>query len=155
ARAPEVAWTDEGFAVTPMRLVASSDPSQRIEIGGTWRRDGKGALRVTATHVFLETLQGAFQQPARYGGVLDADATIAGTPDRPTAIGQLTIQKGRIRAFSYERLSSRVEFADEVFCIDARLEQAPGTWLTAKGDVPLAVFDRRRAERDIDVAIAS
>src|SRR5205823_4011098 len=91
AAPPEVAWTDEEIAVTPTQFVLSRDVSQRVEIGGTWRRDGKGAVHVTATHVFLDTFQGAFEQPARYGGVLDADATISGTPDRPSVTGQLAI----------------------------------------------------------------
>ena len=41
------------------------------------------------------------------------------------------------------------------FTIDVRLDQAPGTWLTAKGTVPLALFDRHLPERAIDVAIVS
>ena len=72
-----------------MRFVIASDATQRIDIGGTWRSDGNGALRITATHLFLETLQGAFEQPARYGGILDLDATVHGTRARPIVTGQL------------------------------------------------------------------
>ena len=39
---------------------------------GAWRRDGKGALHVTADAVFLDTLQTAFERPTRYGGALDS-----------------------------------------------------------------------------------
>ena len=153
--APEIAWTDNQVAVTPMQFVIANDPTQRIDIGGTWRSDGNGALRITATHVFLETLQGAVEQPARYGGILDLDATLRGTRARPIVTGQLAIANGRVRRFSYQRIASRVDFADGVFHIQARLDQAPGTWLTATGDLPFALFDRTLPERDIDVAIVS
>src|SRR5439155_25197527 len=44
---------------------------------------------------------------------------------------------------------------DSIFRIDARLDQARGIWLTASGDVPMALFDRTLPEREINVAIAS
>lgn len=151
----EVNWTDNEIAVSPLRFVLANDASQRIDIGGTWRADGKGALHITATHVFLDTLQGAFGQPARYGGVVDLDATLRGTRETPVVAADVTIANGRVRQFSYQRLASRVDFANSMFHIDARLDQAPGTWLTAAGDVPLALFNRTLPERDISVAIAS
>jgi hypothetical protein len=33
-------------------------------------RDGSGALRVTAAHVFLDAIQSAFDRPTRFGGVI-------------------------------------------------------------------------------------
>src|SRR5207248_7989947 len=87
--------------------------------------------------------------------VVDLDALVRGTRDRPIVTGQLTVANGRVRRFSYERLSSRVEFADNMFRVAARLDQGPGTWMTANGDVPLALFDRALPERAIDVAIVS
>jgi autotransporter translocation and assembly factor TamB len=150
-----IAWTADGISVSPVQFVVSSDASQRIDVAGTWRTDGNGALRITASHVFLETLQGAFQQPARYGGVLDMDATLRGTREHPTILARVTVANGRIQRFSYERLSSRVDFADGMFHIDARLDQSPGTWLTAAGDVPMALFNRSLPERNLNVAIAS
>src|SRR5262249_7858694 len=80
--APSVRWTDDEVSVTPMELVGGSG-NERFGISGTWRDDGAGTLRVTAQHVFLETLQGAFERPTRYGGVLDADMTVRGTTRTP------------------------------------------------------------------------
>jgi translocation and assembly module TamB len=105
--------------------------------------------------VFLDTLQGALGKPARYGGVVDLDATLRGTRQKPVVTAEVTIANGRVRQFSYQRLASRVDFSNAMFHVDARLDQSPGTWLTAVGDVPLALFDRRRAERELNVAIAS
>src|SRR5262249_28118935 len=72
---PTLTWNDDGFSITTSEF---ADPTndQRIALSGTWRRDGAGALRVRATHVFLDTLQTAFERPTRYGGTLDLDATI-------------------------------------------------------------------------------
>jgi autotransporter translocation and assembly factor TamB len=158
ARGPEpatIAWSDEGINVSPLEFVAAGAPDQRISVSGTWRRDGNGALRIAATHVFLETLQGALPRPARYGGVIDLDGTFAGTRAAPRFSGHLTISNGRVQRVSYERLEARVDYAAGVVQIDARLDQAPGAWITAVGHVPFGLFNRSLPARDIDVAIAS
>ena len=68
-RPPAVSWrrrhrVDDGEFV-------DNNNDERIVVGGTWLQDGSGALRITASHVFLDTLQAAFDRPTRYGGVLD------------------------------------------------------------------------------------
>jgi hypothetical protein len=155
ATLPAVTWDDLSVTLSPMQFVAGAADDQKIDVSGTWRQDGTGALRVTATHVFLETLQGALEQPARYGGVVDLDATIRGTRDQPIVTGQIRVTNGRIRRFSYESLTGRIDFAGGLFDIDLRLDQAPGIWLTAAGTVPPGVFNRALPERRIDLAIAS
>jgi autotransporter translocation and assembly factor TamB len=147
-------WTDEGLSVTPMQFVGGAG-DERIAIAGTWRQDGAGDLRITANHVFLETLQGAFERPARYGGVLDADVVLRGTREAPIAGGTIAIASGRIERVTYEKLAGRVDYAGQMFAVDLRLDQGPGIWLTATGTVPLALFDRGRPEQPINVAIKS
>ena len=154
ATAPTVSWSDEQVAVTPLELVAGTS-GERLGIGGTWRRDGHGALHVTATHLFLDTLQAAFERPTRYGGIVDLDAMIRGTRDRPEATGTLTIVNGRVERVSYQQLQARFAYTGEVFDVDARLDQAPGVWITAAGTVPLGLMSADGAERPIDVAIKS
>ena len=151
---PVVSWTDEALAVTPLELVDASN-NQRIGIGGTWRQDGRGALQVTARHVFLDTLQAAFDRPTRYGGVLDLDATIRGTRDRPEASGTLTVSGGRVERVSYEKLAGRFLYDQRVFDIDFRLDQAPGVWLTAAGKLPAGLFSADGPDQPIDIAIKS
>src|SRR5207237_3979670 len=51
---PSVGWSDEGVTISPLRLTSNTD--QRLDVPRTWRRDGNLALRVPATHVFLEAL---------------------------------------------------------------------------------------------------
>ena len=154
ASPPMVSWTEKGVAIQPLVF---SDPNddQRIAISGTWRADGKGALRVTAVHVFLDTLQTAFERPTRYGGVLDADVTIGGTRDTPETRGTATIVNGRVERLGYQKLDARFSSSGQIFEIDARLDQAPGVWLTVAGHAPLGLVNRDLPEAPIDLRIKS
>jgi autotransporter translocation and assembly factor TamB len=151
---PTLSWDDKGFTITPIEFV---DPNndQRIGISGSWRRDGAGALHVTANHVFLDTLQTAFERPTRYGGTVDLDATIRGTRDQLQATGTVTITNGRVERVSYQKLEARFSSSGQMFDIDARLDQAPGVWLTAVGKVPFGVFKADLPEQPIDLTIKS
>lgn len=151
---PTVAWGGEEVSLTPMTFMGPTT-DERIAVSGTWRADGRGALRVVATRVFLDTIQGGFETPARYGGVMDLDATLRGTRQHPLVTGRIDITSGRFRRFSYDRLAGRVDYAGSDFTIDLRLDQAPGVWLVAAGTVPLSLFDRELPERPFNVAITS
>ena len=153
-RPATVRWDESAIAVTPV-VFTSGNGNERITVGGDWRSDGNGALRVTASRVSLENLQQAFEQPARYGGMLELDATLRGTRDRPLLTGTLTVNGGRVERVTYQRLSGRVDYAAQLFTIDLRLDQAPGVFLTAKGTLPLAFLDNSMAPQPIDIAIQS
>jgi autotransporter translocation and assembly factor TamB len=153
-RPPTVRWADDVVAVTPMAFVGGNG-GERITINGDWRTDGNGALHFTATNVSLDNLQQAFEQPSRYGGVLDADATLRGTRERPVLTGTVTVNGGRVQQVTYQRLAGRVDYSSETFTIDLRLDQAPGVFLTAKGSVPLAFLDSSLPPRPLDVVIQS
>jgi autotransporter translocation and assembly factor TamB len=151
---PVVRWNDEGLSMTPMQFVGGMGDEQ-IGLSGTWRQDGEGALRIVANHVFLETLQGAFGRPTRLGGVLEADIAIRGTREAPAFTGTVNIVGGRVERVAYEKLAGRIDYANRMFAIDMRLDQGPGTWVTAAGTVPLAFFKRDLPEQPINVAIKS
>lgn len=152
---PTVRWDDEGVAVSPLSFVDGASGEQQIGVAGTWRSDGSGALRITATRLFLDTFAWSAERPARYGGVVDLDATVRGTRDLPIVTGQVTVTEGRIRRLAYERLAGRVDYGERMLNVDLRLDQAPGVWLTAKGSVPLALFDPELPEQPLNVAITS
>ena len=155
ATPPVIAWDDGGLSVGPMVFASGGGVNERVGVSGTWRRDGNGALRVTATHMSLDAILGASQAPARYGGTLDLDATIRGTRQNPIVTGRVEITDGRIRRLSYQRLAGRVDYAGDDLDIDLRLDQSPGVWLNATGKVPLGLFDRELPDRPIDVTITS
>lgn len=151
--APTVAWDDRGVSIGLMTFEHARDASQRVAVSGTWRTDGQGALRVTASHVFLDTM--SREQPPRYGGVIDAEAVVSGTRQRPTVASTIAVSDGRVRQLAYQKFGGRVDYADEAFSIDVRLDQAPGVWLTAAGTIPMSVFDAARPEQPMDVSVTS
>jgi autotransporter translocation and assembly factor TamB len=152
--APVVSWNDEGLSVTPAEFSDGAN-DQKIGISGTWRRDGNGALHITGSHVFLDTLQSAFDRPTRYGGVLDLDATLRGTTEHPRVAATLTVSNGRVERISYQKLAGRVDYDAHLLTVDVRLDQAPGVWLTATGSVPAALFNRDLPDQPLDVVIKS
>jgi translocation and assembly module TamB len=151
---PVVSWNDEQVAVTPLTF-AAGDTDGRLGVEGTWRNDGSGALRITASRLFLDTLQTAFERPTRYGGVLDVDATIRGTRERPETAGTLTVSNGRVERVSYQKLQARFAYAAQMFDVDARLDQAPGTWITVSGKAPLGLLNSSSPEQPIDLTVKS
>lgn len=149
-----VSWDDESVTVGAVRF-ADATGGQQLAVDGTWRTDGRGALKIVANRVFLDTFAPPSAEPVRYGGVLDLDGTLTGTREHPLLTGRFTITDGRIRRLSYEKLGGEIHYADAALQVDVRLDQAPGVWLTATGTLPLATFDRTRPERAIDVALRS
>ena len=149
-----VAWSDGQVAVTPIEFVAGNN-DEHVGVAGTWQRDGNGALHVTARHLFLDTLQAAFERPTRYGGIVDLDATFGGTREQPRASGTLTIANGRVERVSYQKLQAQFTYAGQMFDVDARLDQAPGVWITAAGKVPLGLMSADSPDQPIDLAIKS
>ena len=155
AEPASIRWDAEGLAITPTTFVDTINGTQRIGLGGTWRRDGHGRLDVTARGVFLETMTGAIDGPAAYGGVLDLDAHVGGTVARPTVMALVSVTEGRIRRLSYQKLTGRVDYSDQYLRLDLRLDQAPGIFLTAVGIVPLALVDESRPDGPLDVTLTS
>jgi translocation and assembly module TamB len=149
----QVSWDDAALSVGAMTFVGTANPGQRATISGTVREDGNGTLELAATRVSLESFSA--RQPARYGGFLDAMATIRGTLRQPLIEAEVTVTGGRIRQFAYEKLSGRVDYSDAALRIDLRLDQAPGASITAAGIVPMDLLGAGRSEQPVDFHIAS
>src|SRR5204862_469114 len=93
------------------------------------------------------------ERPTRYGGLVDLDATIRGTRDRPQASGTVSISGGRVERISYQQLQARFDYGAQMFEIDARLDQAPGVWGTATGKVPLAPMRNDLGAIEVDATV--
>ncbi|HEY7286258.1 MAG TPA: AsmA-like C-terminal region-containing protein, partial [Vicinamibacterales bacterium] len=120
-----VRWNAEGLSLTPAAFVGGNG-DERLNISGSWRTDGNGALRIAASHVFIDTFQSAFDRPTRYGGVLDAEIVIRGTRAQPIATGTLSVVNGRVERVNYQKLAGRIDYTNEVFSLDLRLDQSQG-----------------------------
>ncbi|MQA29930.1 MAG: hypothetical protein GEU82_08840, partial [Luteitalea sp.] len=149
-----LSWTDGSVTVRALTFT-DANAGQTISVDGTWSAIGGGALEVTGRGIFLDTFAPEGQQPVRYGGMADFDATLSGTRQLPIVTGEIMITDGRIRRLSYQKLAGQVELTDGILALDLRLDQAPGVWLTAIGTLPLGVFDTTLPDRPMNVALRS
>ncbi len=152
---PRIEWTDAGVMVTGLDLVDEAGGTQHLTANGNWTTDGRGRMLMTVRGLSLDALFADAGSPARYGGRLDATATLSGTAEQPTVSSDFTISQGRVRRLSYERFGGHVDYRDEVFAVDVRLDQEAAVWLTAAGDLPLSLFDRTRTVKPMRVAVKS
>jgi autotransporter translocation and assembly factor TamB len=154
--AASIQWDDRGVTVSHLAIADAAAGRQRVSADGTWYPDGGGSLHVTATDVSLDALLARAGEAApRYGGTLTADATVRGSRAAPIVRGQIRIVDGRVWRTPVQQLAGRVDFVDDSFDVDLRLDQAPGIWLTAVGQVPLGLFVDSDADLPIDLSIAS
>jgi autotransporter translocation and assembly factor TamB len=151
---PVVTWSNGAITIPELSFTAGG-AGGAITIGGTWRTDGAGQLRVTADRVFLETIQNAMQRPARFGGVLDADIVVRGTRNEPTFDGTATITAGRVERVTFQQMTGRVAYAHDTARVDLRLDQAPGVAITVNGTVPRSAFDASVPDAAVDLTVRS
>ncbi len=69
--------------------------------------------------------------------------------------GTVAISNGRVQRVSYQKLAGRFTYTGRRIDIDFRLDQGPGIWITAVGDVPLSLFNPQLIDEPIDVEIKS
>ncbi|MGE3507998.1 MAG: translocation/assembly module TamB domain-containing protein [Vicinamibacterales bacterium] len=155
--APQVGWDDAGVTIADLAITDTDTQQQQLLVQGDWRPSAGGQLRVRASRLLLDTVSGLVSQPPRFGGRLDADAIIrpADAKGQPVVTGTFSIRDGRIRRLGYDRLAATVGYDQGVLTLDARLDQAPGVWLTAIGQVPLALFIDGQPDVPMRVAVAS
>ena len=150
-------WNDTSLTIDRLVLAERDTARQRLDISGTWQYAGGGTIRVLAAGVHLDPFFATGAQPARYGGRLDADATVRTVDGTGATIvtGTFTISEGRLRRLSFDKLAARVGYTDGLFDVDARLDQKPGVWLTAVGTVPLALAVKGQPDRPMNLVVAS
>lgn len=153
---PHLSWEGSRATIQGLTLTDTDTGRQRLSATGDWSADGQGTVNVVAAGVFIDTFAGALRRPAGYGGRLDANAIIRGVRGGPPLVtGDFTIVDGRVRRLSFERFVATVQYDDGRLNVDARLDQAPGVWLTAAGQVPLSLFAQDQPDRPMRVALRS
>ncbi|MBW8861915.1 MAG: translocation/assembly module TamB domain-containing protein [Acidobacteria bacterium] len=117
---------------------------QKIAADGTFGRPGD-ALKVTVTNLNLATVDALMLRPPQLGGRMNATTTVSGTKDAPDVKAEFQITQGAFRQFKYDSLGGRVNYAGAGLDVDAKLQQNPTTYLTAKGYLPKALFGGAQA----------
>jgi autotransporter translocation and assembly factor TamB len=124
---------------------------QRLEVAGTiaLAQDASdetpaapptGELRVQARNVDLQQLETLLLMDRGLTGRLSADATLTGSTDEPTVDGRVDIVDGGFQGYRYDSLAATVDYRGERIGIDATLQQSPTEAITAKGSVPVSLF---------------
>lgn len=121
-------------------------------VSGDQRIDAEGVLgsntetlRVRAANVDVAQLDRLALGDQRLAGRLTANAAVSGPVKDPRAEGEFTLSQGAFRAFKFDALEGKVDFAGRGMNIGVRLQQTPQAWLTATGYAPLSLFRRNPA----------
>jgi autotransporter translocation and assembly factor TamB len=144
-----IRYAGETIAVDHASLVSGD---QRIDASGTFGRQGD-ALKVTMTNVDLAGVDALLLRPQQLAGRLDASGTVTGSREAPRFEGQFQVQQGAFRAFKYDALTGTIDYGGTTVAVDARLQQNPSQWVTAKGFLPVSLFRRTSAGAAPEAAI--
>jgi hypothetical protein len=139
ASRPTVQYGRDVVTVRDLRLV---NGDQRIAAEGSFGRPGD-AVKVALDNIDLATVDALMLQPPRFTGRLTASATVSGSRSQPAVDADFRINQGGFRQFRYDSFGGTVTYAGSGVQLDARLDQNPTAWLTAKGYAPLSLFKPR------------
>jgi autotransporter translocation and assembly factor TamB len=102
--------------------------------------EGKSQIKARARNVDLHQLETLLLQDRGLNGTLDADATISGTTEAPAVDGRVEVRNGGFKTYKYESLVANVDYGATRVDIDAKLQQSPTEFVTAKGTMPTSLF---------------
>jgi translocation and assembly module TamB len=103
----------------------------------------------------MATIDALLLREPQLSGRLNASSTIDGSKDAPQVTATFGIRQGGFRQFTYDRFDGSVKYGGAGANVDARLEQNPTTWITAKGYVPAAAFSATNPAHEHRAASAS
>ena len=136
-------YAKDDIAVSNL-IMTSGD--QRISADGRFGRAGD-ALRVTLENVDLASVDALMLREPQLSGRLNASGAVTGTTDDPHFKGEFQVNQGGFRQFRYDTFGGTVDYVGAGLSVDAKLEQNPTTFVTAKGYVPTAMFKGGSAEQ--------
>jgi autotransporter translocation and assembly factor TamB len=143
---PALQYGGDAITVEDFRLV---NGAQQISAAGTFGEPGE-ALVVTMKDIDVATVDALLLRPPQLSGRLNASANVSGTKAAPAVDATFAIDQGGFRQFRYDTFGGTVKYADKGVDLDARLQQGPTTWLTAKGYAPIA-NDAPRNQYDLHI----
>jgi autotransporter translocation and assembly factor TamB len=127
--------------VKDLRLVSGD---QSLDVSGTLgMKDSpnpSSAIVARARNVDLQQLETLLLQNRGFTGKLTADATITGTTEAPAVDGHVEVRNGSFKTYKYESLVADVDYTPARVGLDATLRQTATESITAKGTVPMTLF---------------
>ena len=131
-----VRYGGDAIAVENVELVSGD---QRLTAEGAFGHPGD-ILHVTLTNVDLAGVDALLLREPQLSGRLNASADVSGTRQEPKVDGTFDVSQGGFRQFKYDALTGTLAYADRGVTLDARLQENPTQWITAKGYLPVALF---------------
>jgi autotransporter translocation and assembly factor TamB len=117
--------------------------AQSLDVDGAFSQSDTPiveGITVKAQHVDISQLEKLALQNRGFTGTLDADAKIAGSMKAPAVSGHVAVSNGGFQQFKYQSLTVDGDYKGTRLDLDARLIQAPGVELTAKGSLPMTAL---------------
>lgn len=102
--------------------------------------EAPATLTVEARNVDIAQVQRLALQDRGLTGTLSANATLVGSIKAPAVKGHVEIHDGGFREFKYQSFVADAGYDQDTVTLDARLQQAPGVALTARGTLPISAL---------------
>lgn len=151
---PTIKYGNDKIQIEGLKLV---NADQALDVDGTFSTGANPAIdgiQVHATNVDIAQLEKLALMNRGFTGRLNADARIAGSTNAPAVTGHAAVANGGFQQFKYESLIADASFSNGRIGLDARLVQAPGIELTAKGSFPMSAL-RAKPERGAEHTTAA
>jgi autotransporter translocation and assembly factor TamB len=125
------------------------DVSGTLAVGEGAAAEASNRILVTARNVDLQQLETLLLQNRGFTGKLNAEATITGSTSAPAVDGHVEVRGGGFKTYKYESLVADVDYTGKRLELDATLQQSPTESITAKGTVPMTLFQASKGEGHI------
>ncbi len=135
-------YANDDVKVSQLTLTSGD---QRVAAAGRFGRPGD-ALNVTLENVDLASVDALLLREPQLTGRMNARGAVTGSTGDPHFKGDFQINQGGFRQFHYDTFGGTIDYVGTGATIDAKLQQNPTTYLTAKGYVPMAAFKTMSAE---------
>ncbi|HEV3060355.1 MAG TPA: hypothetical protein VGY48_19080, partial [Vicinamibacterales bacterium] len=146
---PAIRYDGDAITVSDLRLVSGASGDQQITVEGTFGRPGD-ALGITLSNIDVAVVDALLLRQPQLSGRLDGSAKVTGTKADPAVDVAFSVTGGGFRQFRYDSFGGTARYGAKGVDVDARLQQNPSTFITAKGYAPLAA-DAPRGEYDLHV----
>jgi autotransporter translocation and assembly factor TamB len=137
---PTVKYGNRQIQIQGLKLV---NADQALDVDGSFSLGDNpeiGGIDVHAKNVDIAQIEKLTLQNRGFSGKLDADARISGSAKAPLVTGLAAVANGGFRQFKYQSLTADASYTNGRIALDARLVQAPGAEVTAKGNFPMSAL---------------
>ncbi len=135
-------WRSDGGAhliTTPvswaLRGLSVASPNGSLLASGAQDADGTLQLEGRARNLSLDLIARAMGAPGSLTGSIDADVSVAGTPDRPTLTARVESPGGRADRFNYDRIEANIRVEGGRYSVDDVFVVAAGDSITGEAEL--------------------